>query len=104
MSYTVRGDLSHISLNEIDTINSVLQNVGIILATRKGSVPMYRDFGLSQECLDKPQPVAKAMLLSDIREAVETYEPRAEVVRVYFDTPRDNPGVLIPIVEVDIKL
>ncbi len=101
MSYRIEaGGLSDITLNETDTVKSILQNIKIILATRRGSVPLYREFGLSHEMVDRPINVAKALLVSEIREAVETFEPRAEVVGVSFETP--EPGVLVPTVEVNV--
>lgn len=103
MSYKVSAaDMSSVRLNETDTVTAVLQNVAIILATRQGSVPLYRDFGLSQEFIDKPLPVAKTLLHAEIREAIERFEPRAEVVGVTFDTSEAAHGILIPIVEVNI--
>lgn len=103
MSYKVTaGKLGPLSLNETDTVKSVLQNVAIILKTRKGTVPLYRDFGLSQKFVDKPIPVAKTLLHADVKDAVETYEPRAEVVGVTFEEDPDAPGRLVPTVEVNI--
>lgn len=100
MSYKVTMDDSGpLRLNETDKIKSVLQNVAIVLNTWKGSVPLYRDFGISAEFMHKPIPVAKAMLRAQIREAVETFEPRAEVVGV---TIEETPNGLIPTVEVNI--
>ncbi|MCI8757344.1 MAG: GPW/gp25 family protein [Oscillospiraceae bacterium] len=52
-----------------DPVESVLQNIAVILSTPKGSVPMYRDFGISVDILDRPIPVAKAMMTADIKEA-----------------------------------
>ena len=42
------------------------------------------------------------MMYSEVKEAVEEYEPRAEVVNVTFAADRNAPGRLIPYVEVNI--
>lgn len=63
----------------------VVQNVRTILATRRGSVPLDRTFGVSWEMLDKPLPVAKAELLAEVIEAITRWEPRAKVLGVEFD-------------------
>lgn len=103
MSYKVsETDLSVIRLNETDTVRSVLQNIAVILSTRKGTVPLYRSFGLNMDLLDKPVPVAKVMMIAEVREAVETWEPRATVVGVSFSEDPARPGTLIPTVEVEI--
>ena len=51
--------------------------------------------------LDKPIPAAQSILISEVLEAIEEFEPRAEVENVTFELG-DRPGTLIPIVEVKI--
>ena len=101
MSYKVTSDISHITLNETDTVTSVLQNVAMILKTRQGTVPLYRDFGLPQKFLDKPQNVAEPMLIAEVKEAIEDFEPRATFIGVEFE--RNMDGTLKPVVEVEIN-
>lgn len=101
MTYTVTAGAA-LTLNETEPVASVLQNVAIILSTRRGSCPMYRDFGISMDFLDRPIPVAKMLAYTEIKEAIETFEPRATVVDVSFEEPAKAPGQLIPIVEVSI--
>lgn len=105
MSYTVSAtDLKNIHFNEENTVNAVLQNIALILATPMGTVPLYRDFGLDWSFLDKPAPVAKVLMVAPVREAIERWEPRATVLDVSFTEDSAQPGMLIPIVEVDINL
>jgi len=100
MSYKVSPqDLGALKLNETDYVRSALQNVAIVLSTWQGTVPLYREFGISSASLHKPMPVAKAMLRAGIREAVEKVEPRVEVVDVTFSEGIDG---LTPSVEVNI--
>lgn len=104
MSYKISAvDLSAVRLNESETVASVLQNIAIILQTRQGTVPMYREFGLPMNFLDKPIPVAKPMLYVEVKEAIEEFEPRAEVLDVTFEEDPSAPGQLIPTVEVEIR-
>ncbi|HWP51649.1 MAG TPA: GPW/gp25 family protein [Clostridia bacterium] len=103
MSYKVSAkDLGRITLNERDTVASVLQNIAIILKTRQQSVPLYRDFGIPMEFIDRPIPVAKPLLISEITEAISNYEPRATVIGITFQEDAATPGKLIPTVEVEI--
>ena len=103
MTYQVNAvDMKKLRLLENNTIASVLQNIAIILSTPRGSVPMYREFGLPQDFLDKPMPVAKVMLISALKETIERWEPRAEFVGVTFAGNASNPGELDPTVEVKI--
>lgn len=103
MNYQVSAeDLSAVRLGVTDTVQSVLQNIAIILATRQGTVPLYREFGLPQKFIDKPAPVAKPMLYAEVKEAIEEYEPRAEVISIFCREDKETPGRLIPTVEVNI--
>lgn len=100
MSYIVSPEnMLKLRLNEQDRTKSILQNVGIVLRTWQGSVPLYREFGISSEFMHRPTPVAKAMLRVEIQEAVERFEPRAKVVGIAFS---ENIDGLIPTLEVNI--
>ncbi|MGN1149985.1 MAG: GPW/gp25 family protein, partial [Sutterella sp.] len=87
-----------------DEVREILQNVRTILSTRKGSVPLDRDFGLTWEHVDKPLPVAKMLMRSEVIDAIEAYEPRAKVSSVDFEDDETSAmdGVLKPKVIVEI--
>lgn len=104
MSYTVAaGRARRYTLNETQHIEAVLQNIALILATPQGTIPMYRDFGLPIDALDLPMPAAKVRLSVAIKEAVEIYEPRAEIISIKYDETQAAAGRLVPILEVNIK-
>lgn len=104
MSYLVSAkNLNRITLNEKDMVASVIQNIAIILQTRRHSVPLYRDFGLAGLFIDRPIPVAKSMLIADIMDTISTYEPRAKVISISIVEDNTVPGRLIPTVEVEIN-
>lgn len=102
MSYMVSSkNLGSITLNESDPVKSVLQNIAIILSTRQLSIPLYRDFGLPMKFIDKPIAVARTLMIAEIKDAIEEYEPRANVLNVTFEDD-DEPGKIIATVEVEI--
>lgn len=104
MTYTVTAlDAGKIELNATETTRAVLQNVAVILGTAKGTVPLYRDFGVDRSFLDMPIPTAKVRMIAQVREAVETWEPRATVTAVRFSETDAAKGVLTPMVEVEIN-
>lgn len=82
----------------------VLQNVRTILATRKGTVPLDRDFGLEWEHVDKPIHIAKALIQAEIIEAVEGWEPRAVIDKIEFGEQAEDAmdGLLNPIITLSI--
>lgn len=103
MRYTVSSkDLPEFSVSPASTVDEVLQNVRVILASRKYELPLARDIGLESDYHGKTLPVAEALLYRDITEAIEKYEPRAEIVDITF-THDSEKGVLIPTVEVEVK-
>ena len=104
MEYTVSAtDLTNIQLTETDEVRQVLRNVAIILATPKGSVPMYRDFGLDMRFLDKPLSVAKNVAVIPVREAIEQWEPRAVFKDMTLAADPSEPGRLTFAVQIEIK-
>ena len=100
MSYSVSTTNAAISLNESNRVKSVLQNISMILRTRQGTVPMYREFGLPMDFLDKPVPAALPILIIEVKEAIERFEPRAEFVSAKFTY--SDTGELMPEIEVNI--
>ena len=103
MSYTVAAGQRRYTLGETQYIEAVLQNVALILETPQGTIPMYRDFGLPIDALDLPMPAAKVRLSVAIKEAVEQFEPRVEIVNIRYDETAAAGGRLVPILEVNIK-
>lgn len=65
---------------------------------------MYRGFGLPMEFLDRPAAVVQALLLNEVKTAVEEYEPRAEVTDVLVAESQEDLGKIVPIVEVLIHV
>lgn len=104
MTYTIRSDdLLKVKLCENDTVQSVLQNISVIFSTRKGTVPMYREFGIDMEFLDKSAEVAKTLMASTIQEAIEEFEPRATVRKISFENGDSVLGKNVVILEVEIS-
>ena len=78
----------------------ITQNIYCILNTIKGSVPMYRQFGINNDFDHKPMAVAESSYAAAIVEAISKFEPRAQVVRVSFTSDSKKTGHMFPIVEV----
>ncbi|WP_415818446.1 hypothetical protein [Mesobacillus thioparans] len=80
-------------------VDAILQNVRFIMSTIKNSCVMDREFGLSQDVIDAPIPLAQSLLASEYIFAIESREPRVTVEQVEFE---ENPieGILIPRVKV----
>ncbi|MCX4265357.1 MAG: hypothetical protein OSJ64_00845 [Firmicutes bacterium] len=104
MTYKVSADeAAALSLNESEPVAAVLQQIAVLLATKQGTVPFYREFGLLQNFLDKPVNVAKPLLYLEVKEAIERFVPQAELVNIEFKADESRPGRIEPVVEVKIK-
>ena len=102
MAYKVNSaDNYSISLQQDNKVFSVLQNIALLLNTKRGTVPMYRDFGLPMEFVDKPIDVAENMAYVEISDALEEFEPRAKLEDVYFEKTAN--GKMSITVEVSIE-
>lgn len=93
------NDLFFAPKNELEEI---IQNVRTIITTRKGSVPLDRDFGIDVDIIDQPVTRVRAALTADIIDAVERYEPRVSVTEVTF-RGNEIEGEIYPVVKVAIK-
>lgn len=103
MSYIVKAqEQQPLVLLPQSTAEAVLQNVRVIISTIRGEVPLDRNLGLTGSFLDKPINVARSLLVAEVLEALEAYEPRAQLVSAEIEISADVPGKLIPIVEVKI--
>jgi phage baseplate assembly protein W len=100
-SFTV-DESPKLTLAPITLIEEIVQNVSMIVTTMKNTVPLFRDFGVSATFLDRPTVAAEAVLIADIIDAIEIYEPRAKVINVSF-VRNDMTGVLIPNLELGIN-
>ena len=83
-------------------LEEIIQNINTILLTPKGSVPLDRDFGTSWAFLDRPTPIAQSMIVADVLDAIEGYEPRVEILEITFFTD-DKTGKVTPRLEVSIN-
>lgn len=75
-------DLTHLRYYEGDTARSILQNVEIIMATPKGTVPLAMEFGVDQSYIDTPTAEARIRMIAPLREAIEEWEPRVTVKQI----------------------
>lgn len=104
MIYTVTP-LTKINFAPKTVIDEVIQNVRCIIATPKGSVPLDRGFGLDYDGVDTPMLESQMLFRVALIEAIEQYEPRAQVKKIEFqqDNLAASDGRLIPAVTLEIN-
>ncbi|GHV18202.1 hypothetical protein FACS18949_13520 [Clostridia bacterium] len=103
MSYIVsEKEPFEINLMPQSVTEEVLQNLRTLLATPKFSVPLDRDLGLECGFIDKPFGAVQSLLVGEITDAVEKYEPRAEIIDIRIESG-NMEGKLVTILEVEIR-
>lgn len=99
----IRGDgklLDDIDLDPQNTHAEVLQNVAIIVASVQKSCPMVRGLGITGNIHGRPLPAVLNLLVAEIYDQIETYEPRAVIGSVDFETDYQT-GTITAIVEIE---
>lgn len=88
--------------NQQDSLESITQCINVICTTPMGSVTLDRNFGIDLSVLDLPIESCMAMLRVNIMEAIEAYEPRAEVTSISFEETKPDEiayfGRIIPVI------
>lgn len=79
------------------------QEIRTVLATRKGSVPLDREFGLNWDFVDMPLTEAMPYMVSEIGMKLEKYVPRIRVKEIGFSSNDPADGNLLPKVIVEIR-
>lgn len=85
---------------ENDILRSVAQNITLIISTKKGTVPHYREFGIPMAFIDRPVKVARTLMIAEVTEGIELFEPRAEIVSIKAEVIGEK---CYPYVEVKLK-
>lgn len=79
------------------------QEIRTLLSTRKGSVPLDRDFGITWDYVDLPMPEAMPYMIAEIACQLEKYVPRIRVRDIRFLSDDPLEGILQPTVTVEIR-
>ncbi|MDL2279062.1 hypothetical protein LJC15_00160 [Desulfovibrio sp. OttesenSCG-928-G11] len=81
------------------------QEVRIVMTTRKGSLPLDRDFGIDFTVIDQPINRVLPVYVAEVARQIEKYVPRVKVLSVEFRPPRSEAvdGVLRPLAKVKVR-
>lgn len=97
----VRGDraaLEEINLAPRNAHEEVAQNIAVILDMVRKSCPMFRDGGIPGEAMGRPLPALENILVGEIYDQIEEYEPRAVIEGVTLEADALT-GKVTPVVE-----
>ena len=71
-------------------IQSIEQNVRMILTTFMYSVPLDRGFAHDGSAVDTPSPLETARRIARLTDVIEAHEPRIIVREIALDTPAEG--------------
>jgi len=83
-------------------VERVMQNVRTLLTTRRGTVPLDRDFGISFDFLDSPVNKTQAKAEQEIFLQMKKYVPSATLKQIKWDA-NVIAGQIWPTVNVEVK-
>lgn len=84
------------------TAEEILQNVRCLLMTARGTVFLYRDFGLDTTLIDTPLNVAQSRFTAEVARAIAKYEPRCRLKQITWQKSDAAEGQLSPRVFIEI--
>ena len=87
-------------------LRQLAQEIRTLLKTRKGSVPLDREFGVSWEIIDKPLPAVRQLVIAEVAWQIERYIPRVKFKSIEFppvDKLQSIEGLMSLCVTVEIR-
>lgn len=85
MTLDITADLRDVKIMPETELEEIAQNVQMILATQKLTVPMDRAFGLTATLIDQPIAASQARMTAEIAASIREQEPRVRVQQVFYD-------------------
>lgn len=77
-----------------DRVKELNRKLSLLITTPLGTMPMEREFGVTQDFLDRPSEAAKALFTAELTEKVARFIPEVRVASVqWVDGDR---GQIIP--------
>ena len=89
--------LEDINLSPQTLEEEVVQNIAVILASVRGTIPYMRHFGRNPRAEGRPVPIVKNMIVSDVFQQISDYEPRAILgeIKVEEDTEAEEMNSIL---------
>ena len=92
-----------IAIQPSSGVEEVIQNVRFLLKTIKGTCPLYRQFGLPINIVDKPINTAQALIVAEVARAIQRFEPRAKLRSILWEESDVENGELNPLVTIEVN-
>ena len=84
-------------------VNEVIQAVRTIVSTRRGTVPLDREFGISHDFLDTPVLGVRARIEQEIFLQIKKYEPRAILRQILWSDDAIS-GTIWPCLKIEVRI
>lgn len=88
--YTLTFHPTNMNFAPATVLEEIYQNINTIINTYAFNVPLFREFGLKAEFIDKPMSILAPIYVKEIVETVEKFEPRVLVEEVKINAEMDG--------------
>ena len=85
---------------EDDEAEELVRQAEVLMSTRKGSIPLDRNFGIDMDILSEPISELATDLMSELSEQFEEYIPEVKVVSVEISDLNDL-GMIKPVITLE---
>lgn len=96
MYYKINSDDKIIDWNATGN-DRIIQNVLNIIRTKKFEVPFMRQMGTDPDHIDSPSYHSQTDIINDVKENIESHEPRVQVMDVSVIGNDVNGDVIIQV-------
>ena len=100
MIYEIDNSAAEINFAPADERAEIIQNIKTILQTVQGTVPLFREFGISADNLDLPINLMQTMLAAEIARQINLYETRAVLKKI--NAEKNLSGKLVITVQIEV--
>ena len=106
MTLDITADLRDVKIMPETELEEIAQNVQMILATQKLTVPMDRGFGITASLVDQPIIASQARMTAEIAASIHEQEPRVRVQHIFYsgDYPDGQLGIKVRVEVVERNL
>ena len=77
-----------------DRVEELNRKLSLLITTPLGAMPMEREFGMTQDFLDRPSEAAKALFTAELTEKAALFLPEARIASVQWIS--EDGGQIIP--------
>lgn len=85
--------------NNVEPLNATERKLWVLLNTIKGTVPLYRDFGISHKIIDSKITDIPSILFGDLDQQIKKYIEELKLVNIKCEKNEEQIIILVEVKE-----